>query len=131
VSRAIDTNVLVRWITRDDPVQATLADTVFANETYVPLTVLIETAWVLKGRGYALDRSAIADVLERVLATESVLLDHEAGVRWAIGRYRDGADFADMVHLVSASGLDRFITFDRQLARQAGEAPPLPVETLA
>jgi hypothetical protein len=36
-----------------------------------------------------------------------------------------------MVHLVSASGLDRFITFDRQLARQAGEAPPLPVETLA
>jgi predicted nucleic-acid-binding protein len=129
--RAIDTNLLVRWITRDDPGQAARADAVLTTECFVPLTVLVETVWVLNGRGYALDRSVIADLLDRVVATDSISLDHEPAVRWAIGRYRDGADFADMIHLVAASQVARFVTFDRRLARHAGDAPPLPIETLA
>jgi predicted nucleic-acid-binding protein len=131
VRSAADTNVVVRWIVGDDLEQTERATAVFEHPTFISLTVLIETVWVLSGRRYALDRATVADLLDRIVAARSVLLEHESAVSWAISRYRAGADFADMIHLIAAADAERFVTFDLRLAGQAGASPPLAIETLA
>ncbi len=126
---AVDTNLVVRWIIGDDPDQTDRATAVFEQETYISLTVLIETVWVLSGRRYGLNRTLVADLLDRIVRTRSVTIEHETSLPWAIDRYRAGADFAGMIHLIAAATADRFVTFDRRLATQAGEMPPLAIET--
>ncbi len=127
---AVDTNLVVRWIIGDDPEQTGRATAVFEQETYISLTVLIETVWVLSGRRYGLNRTLVADLLDRIVRARSVTIEHEASLPWAIDRYRAGADFADMIHLIAAATADRFVTFDRRLVTQAGEIAPLAIETL-
>jgi predicted nucleic-acid-binding protein len=90
--------------------------------------VLVETEWVLRSL-YHWDRKAIADVLSE-LADLPNLTVAPARLRWAIERFAAGADFADMIHLAAAEGLERFVTFDRGVARKAGRDTPLPIETL-
>ncbi|MBB3471949.1 type II toxin-antitoxin system VapC family toxin [Sphingomonas sp. BK345] len=92
---------------------------------------MLETEWVLRGRRYAMRRNTTATLFEQIAETTTVTLEHEDGVRWAIGRYRLGADFADMIHLVVPAEATRFVTFDRRLARHAGTEAPLAIETLA
>jgi predicted nucleic-acid-binding protein len=126
---AVDTNVLVRLVTNDDPAQASRAVRLFASEdVFVPKTVLLETEWVLRG-AYGLDRALIADALERLVGTASVAVETPAAVRRALGWFRAGLDFADALHLASlAPAAERFVTLDRGLARRvrrAADAPPV------
>ncbi len=51
-------------------------------------------------------------------------------MHWVIERYRNGADFADMIHLASARGADVFATFDKAMAKRAGTQSPVFVETV-
>jgi predicted nucleic-acid-binding protein len=60
-----------------------------------------------------------------------VTIEHEGGVRWAIARYRLGAVFADMIHLVGPAEATRFVTFDRKLDQHAGADTALAIETPA
>ena len=56
---------------------------------------------------------------------------HEAAlVTWSIERFVEGADIADMIHLVAACRTAGFYTFDRRVARAAGPDSPIPIETL-
>ncbi|KQN25018.1 hypothetical protein ASE86_01730 [Sphingomonas sp. Leaf33] len=126
--KAVDTNILVRWITRDDPVQSPIADSVVAEQIFVTLTVLLELAWTLGGNPYRLDRTAIVAALRLVLATQTITVQREAGVLWAIERFAAGADIADMLHIVAAGGNDSFVSFERRLAQRAGPDAPLPIE---
>lgn len=91
MTTAVDTNVVLRWITRDDPVPSALADPIFDTPVVITTTVLLETEWVLRGRRYAMRRNTTATLFEQVAETTTVTLEHEDGVRWAIGRYRSGA----------------------------------------
>ncbi|MBB3347108.1 hypothetical protein [Sphingomonas sp. BK069] len=52
---------------------------------------MLETEWVLRGRRYAMRRNTTATLFEQIAETTTVTLEHEDGVRWAIGRYRSGA----------------------------------------
>lgn len=131
MTTAVDTSVVLRWITRDDPVQSALADPIFDQPVVITTTVLREIEWVLRGRRYAMGRDTIATLLEQIAETTTVTIEHEEGVRWAIGRYRLGADFADMIHLVVPAEATLFVTFDRRLAQHAGTDAPLAIETLA
>lgn len=126
--KAVDTNVLVRWITRDDPVQTPLADQVMRTPVYVPLTVLIELAWVLRGEPYNMTRDVLTESLRLLIDLDGVTVPLEDAVRWAIERHRNGADFADMVHLIESRRTDAFLTFERRLAKLAGPDAPVPVE---
>lgn len=94
----------------------------------VTASVLAETEWVLRSQ-YRWPRSAIAASLLE-LADLPHLVEAPAGIRWAIQRFADGADLADMLHLISAGAATTFVTFDRRLAPQAGPDTPLPIETL-
>lgn len=128
--RAIDTNVLARWVLRDDPAQALVADAVLAEACYIPLTVLLELGWVL-GKHAAAPRDAIALTLESVMEIETATIERPAEVRWAIERFRLGADWGDMLHIAaSAQGADALATFDRAIPRRAGVESPLRIEVL-
>ncbi len=70
---AIDTNILVRIVTNDDPVQAQRATNILQNHAiFISKTVLLELEWVLHF-SYALERTMIASTLQKILTTDSLL----------------------------------------------------------
>lgn len=125
--KAVDTNILVRYLTGDDPEQAKRATLVLSGGCYVPNTVLLETAWLLSSR-YGLDRSHLAATLSDLLLLPDLTVSDADLVRWAVERFAAGADIADMLHLISSRGADTFISFDKRLAAQAGPSAPMPIE---
>ncbi len=127
--KAIDTNVLVRYLVRDDERQAATADRVIQSSCYLSLTVLLESVWLLSSR-FALKREVISDALEELVSLPSIITVDDELVLWAITRFKSGADFADMVHLLDGRLADEFTTFDRGVAKGAGKNSPLPIETL-
>jgi predicted nucleic-acid-binding protein len=124
--KAVDTNVLVRLVVKDDVAQLSRARAYCSSGVIVPLTVSLESEWVLRSR-YKLSREKIVRTLLAFMGNANFHFSKEAGVRWALDRYRAGADFADMIHLVDAHDADGFATFDEDFARDAGNAAPLPV----
>lgn len=128
--RAIDTNVLARFMLNDDKAQAARAAEIVEAGIFIPVTVLLETAWLLTSR-YRQSRQATAAALTALLDMPSIVVADEPHVRWALSRTEDGADFADMMHLVAAARAEAFATFDTRVAAAAGNAAPLPIETLA
>ena len=127
--RALDTNVIVRFLLGDDEEQAEVAREVLEAPTLIPLTVLLETAWVLRSR-YRFTREQIAAILSELIDLGPVHVEEPQAIRWAIGRLAAGADIADMIHLVAAQSATSFATFDLSVANAAGDAPPVPIETL-
>lgn len=95
---------------------------------FVSLDVLLETGWVLQSR-YRMLRADVADALVLFASLEGVIVARLPLALWAIERYRDGADLADMIHLASAAKVGAFATFDRRIAHDAGPDAPVPIET--
>ena len=116
---AVDTNVLARIITEDDPDQARRAlDTLERKPAiFVSKTVLLELAWILRA-SYHFERQSILEVFHDVLRVGNFDIEDEAAVRRAVEFFGKGLDFADSLHLASA-GERRFVTFDRRLQRAA------------
>lgn len=127
--RAIDTNILVRLVVQDDPAQTAAAVALCAEGVIVPLTVALETEWVLRSR-YQMDRVTISQTFETLIGGANFHFDNEAGVRWAVSRYSTGADFADMLHLLNTVSATAFATFDQTLATDAGIDSPLTIEPI-
>ena len=125
---AVDTNLVVRLLTNDDPAQAKRsAAALAANETYVAKSVLLETEWVLRF-SYQLDRTAILRGLRGLLGMSRVTAEDSVRVAAALGWYEEGMDFADSLHLASSIGsANRFGTFDSKLARRARTITPIEV----
>ena len=125
---ALDTNVIVRFVTGDDPAQSPRArDLIQAGPVWVSKTVLLETQWVLCSV-YALARPQIARTLRAFLGLPQVTVEDETAVARALDAYAAGLDFADALHLASASAASRFASFDRDLQRRAGKrglSPPV------
>lgn len=129
MSRAVDTNVVIRYLTGDDADQSAAATALLREDFMLTATVLIETEWVLRS-AYRWPRSRIAAALEALVDLPAANCA-VAGVPWALARMRAGADLADMVHILTAAGATGFATFDTRLAAAAGANAPLPIETLA
>jgi len=127
--KALDTNVIARYILNDDPVQSPAAARQLQEPSFVSATVLLECAWVLSSR-YGLDRATLAKAFRRLIELPSVTMPRRAGLSWAIDRFSAGADFADMLHIVDAGAVDAFVSFEKDLARAAGPGTPVPIERL-
>ena len=122
---AIDTNVLVRFLTRDDPAQAARARALIDTDSVFLLqTVILETAWVLRTR-YRFDRAAIAGGLRQFLGLPSVTVEGPEAVAQALDLHDQGFDFADALHLASSRRAGAFATFDRALRRKGRHRPDL------
>lgn len=126
---AVDTNIIVRYLTSDDPVQTPIATQSLRRPFMVTATVLLETEWVLRS-SYRWPRNRIVEALSELIDLPSAVSTPE-GIRWALGRLRAGADFADMLHIASSQGADVFLSFEKQLGSLVGAEPPVPVETLS
>lgn len=128
MTRALDTNIFVRLLTNDDARQARLANALVEEDFLITPTVLLETEWVLKS-SYGWSRAARVEALMLLLDLPHALATPN-NARWAIDRLKDGADFADMMHLTTAEGASAFATFERRLGAQAGAETPLPIERI-
>jgi predicted nucleic-acid-binding protein len=123
----IDTNVLVRFVVKDDPTQAPAAVRMIQGLSpeepgWISILVLTELVWTLR-RVYKLDRTSIAGVLERLLSSNDTVLEQRDVVRRALLAYQSSkADFADCVIAVTANlaGCSRMVTFDEIAARDLG-----------
>lgn len=123
----LDTNVIVRFLMRDDPEQAALASKVFAEFTtaapgFVCREVLVELVWVLQ-KIYRLPRADIADAIEGLLGARELLMEAADRVAIAVDRYRKvGPGFADQMIALAGqgAGCQATVTFDRKAAGLPG-----------
>lgn len=127
---AVDTNVLLRYLTADDPKQsAQAAEAIEAADTiFVSTIVLCELVWVLS-RSYGNSRAEIADILRRLITSRNVDVDRpaaEAGVA-TLERHGDFADGAIQYQGVR-NGCPRLVTFDARFAELLDPAEVLLLE---
>ena len=126
--RAVDTNVVVRYLTGDDPDQtARVRDAIEAKQVYVPTTVLLETEWVLR-RTYGYAANEIVGVLRALAGLPQVRVENAALLAGALEHAERGMDFADALHLGAAAQCDAMLTFDRRFIRLARNASVRVVE---
>ena len=120
--RAVDTNVVVRFLTADDPAQFRRARKVMeAGAVFVPKTVLLETEWVLR-RAYDLADADILRAFEALAGAAEVDLEDAGAVQRALSWFREGMDFADALHIASRGTAREFLTFDKRLTAAARKA---------
>jgi predicted nucleic-acid-binding protein len=126
----VDTNVLVRFLVRDDANQAARAASLIrANDIWVSKTVLLETEWVLRSL-YGFPPGSLAEALQALAGLPTIFLEDEPAVAKALGWFKEGLDFADALHLASAHSAGRFATFDRKLAKQVSHMTALETFSL-
>lgn len=119
---AIDTNVVVRYLTGDHPDQSPRARALIdANPVFVPVTVMLETEWVLRS-AYGFAPPAVIDALRAFGGLPTVTVEDASHVAQALDHVGQGMDFADALHLGRAAQCDAFATFDRKLVRSAAAA---------
>lgn len=124
---AVDTNVLVRFLVRDDAKQAARAASLIrGDEIWASKTVLLETEWVLRSL-YGFSPETVARALRRLAGLRTVFLEDELAVAKALDWSSQGLDFADALHLASVGNAKRFATFDRKLAKQAKRLTALEI----
>ena len=126
---ALDTSVLIRHLTGDDPVKATRVRALLARaargelELLVPPVVLAEMAWVLESY-FRLARGEVAELLEAVLATPGLSIPDRPLLAEAVAGYREnGVDLTDawIAAVARAQGCATVYTFDqRHFARLQG-----------
>ncbi len=122
---AIDTNVLVRYLVDDDPIQSAQAVRFMENELtaeepgFVSLVVIVEVAWVLR-RAYHASAETVADIIRRLLDSRQVQVQDSDVVERAVRLALE--DFADaLIHeLGRAAACGRTVTFDRRFAKTPG-----------
>jgi len=126
---AIDTNIAVRLLVDDDPVQTgKVVDLFAAHKIFISKTVILETEWVLRGV-YLLERTHINEALRKLLSLEQVLPEDETTVFAALDAHAGGMDFADALHLASSRSADSFATFDASFCSRAKRLSLQPVVT--
>ena len=124
---ALDTNLLVRLLTNDDPRQAAKVEAwLKGNATpktpaYVDHVVLCELGWVLE-RSYGYDRAEVHAALAALLEQDHLKVESPGLVRQALMLYADGpADFSDYLLAVraQAAGYSPVLTLDKKAAKTA------------
>lgn len=124
----LDTNVLLRLVVADDPVQTERARRFIARRCtpkspgFINQIVLAEFAWVLAS-SYRYRRTEVADAVESLLSGEDRLVEAEQEVRAALEDYRaGGVELVDSLigRVNRARGCEATATFDRRAARLDG-----------
>jgi predicted nucleic-acid-binding protein len=117
----LDTNVLVRYLTQDDPDQAALATRIVEKELtedapgFIGLVVLVETAWVLQ-RLYRASAEEIRETMIDLLGSRAIVVENRDVVTRAIALSKQNScGFADAIIAASAfdAGCEKVISFDR------------------
>ncbi len=121
---AVDTNILVRYLMADDPVQSPIVTEFLENRLtrlepgLVSTIVLCELSWTLK-RVYRRSEADVDFVIGELLAVPTLIIEHADLVAQAI---RSDVAFADaLIHLIGAAkGCVQTVTFDKRFTRLEG-----------
>lgn len=125
--RAIDTNIVVRALAADDPVQTGKASAILdGGDIFVTITVMLESEWVLRS-AYAMSPATIVGGLRRLAGLPGIVLEDPVRVHQALDWTEQGMDFADALHLACADDCSEFLSFDRKLAKIANTIADIPV----
>lgn len=125
---ALDTNILVRYVVRDDEAQLGAARRLIRNcvsqgqALFVPVTVALELEWVLRSN-FEFSKDKAIDVLSNLLSAAELTFESERALEVALHLYRAGsADFADCVHIALAAQARELPlwTFDRRAGKVDG-----------
>ena len=125
---SVDTNVLVRYLLRDDESQyeqaiACIRAALAADESiHITRTVTLELEWVLRSC-YRFDKPTILGAIRALLESRDVVFEAEGAIEHACYLYdNSNADFADAVHLACCTAEDAlpFLTFDDKASRLPG-----------
>jgi predicted nucleic-acid-binding protein len=124
----LDTNILVRYLTQDDPVQSPKATEVIEqrlteeNPGFISVVVMVEIVWVLD-RVYRLAGREIAAAIERMLQADMLVVENEQEVFTAMVALKQGqGSFADavIVALAARAGCRFTLTFDHGALQLSG-----------
>ena len=116
---AVDTNLVVRILTNDDPIQARRALKLLnSDDIFIPKTVLLETEWVLR-HAYAIRKRNIIEGFQKLLGLSNVTVEDPDTIYQAITWYDNKFDFADALHLASSKRCASFATFDRSFIKKS------------
>jgi len=128
--RAVDTNILIRLVTKDDLAQAKRAQALFSTHSiFIPKTVLLETAWVLQ-YVYKYERHTILHALKGILGLSNVEVEDPLTVSRALDWMERGLDCADALHVASSHTAQKFSTFDEKLHKKSKTMTTISVELL-
>jgi predicted nucleic-acid-binding protein len=121
--RAVDTNVLVRLVSGDDPGQVAAAEEYVASGAWVSHVVLVECVWVLQSV-YSIPHSQLVAAIEILLDHEVLVLQEPDVVAAALALFREHpkVGFSDclVLEIARKAGHVPLGTFDRALAKQPG-----------
>jgi predicted nucleic-acid-binding protein len=126
----IDTNVLVRYLAQDDPIQSARATALIEGRLtarepgFISVVAMAETAWVLD-RAYGMTPTEIAGAIERLLQADLLMVESEQEVFASMTVLKEGrGSFADalIAALGARAGCSHTVTFDRKALRIAGFA---------
>ena len=127
---ALDTNILARFLLKDDLIQFKLARDLLArtNDYTAPPTVLLELVWVLESNDCT--RAEVAQALHMLLGLPNFKPKSFEAICYAVNGYAAGMDFGDALHLALSAGDEAFVTFDKALGKTAtrnGNVPQVQV----
>lgn len=124
---AIDTNIVVRYLTADHPEQSPKTKALIDNEdVFVCTTVLLEAEWVLRSV-YGFAPAQVIKALTAFAGLPRVTLEDAALAAIALDWTLKGMDFADALHLAKSQTCDGFASFDRRLAKAAKESAGIEI----
>jgi predicted nucleic-acid-binding protein len=119
---AVDTNVVVRLLTGDDPGQEAAARALFAaGPIWIAKTVLLEAAWVLRSL-YGFDENSIRTAFTKLLGLKTVHVEDESSMAAALALTASGIELADAMHLSGRPPGAAFVSFDKAFVRRARRA---------
>lgn len=119
---AIDTNLIVRYLTGDHPEQSRRARALIDGQpVFAAVTVVMEVEWVLRST-YGFGAAEIARALRSFAGLPTVTIEDETIVAAAIDLAERGVDFADALHLGRSRHCEGFATFDRKFVKAAKAA---------
>jgi predicted nucleic-acid-binding protein len=117
---AIDTNIIVRFLTKDDEIQYKKSYKLFADSTelFIPNTVILETEWVLRF-SYCFKSEQIINALLALINLQNIKVEHKENIIMALNWHQQGMDFADALHLASSLNAKKFASFDKKFLKKA------------
>ena len=123
--KAIDTNVLIRFLTGDDPKQAKIVYSAFKkaesekSTLYISLLVVLEMIWILESV-YDVSRAEILDTIHDLLLMPIFRFDQQTAIRQFVrSAHGNTSDLSDLLiaHSAYANGCETVLTFDKKASK--------------
>ena len=116
---SVDTNIIVRFLTRDDERQYKKSYSIFnTQEIFIPDTVILEAEWVLR-YAYNFKPEDICNAFVSLFGLKNIHLSNPSFIAQAIEWHKQGMDFSDAMHLTHCQQHEKLYTFDKKFFSKA------------